>query len=279
MPSLNPDSRPVVFLSSITSDIGVALAKHYVDDGWTVTGTYRSKSLLPQLTEVGIEHLFFCDLNEPATIAASTAAFAGTGLRWSTFVSLASSPPPLCSFFGGDFEAWSRSVHLNAIEQLRQLHRLYPHRRTGQLVDVVFFAGPGTNGAPKDFSALTVSKTMLIKMVELLHAEAEDLNPFIVGPGWTRTKTHDAILADPDVSPEKKAETLAFLARGDGTPMADIYQSIRWLGAQGRAVAGGRNFSVVHDVWGSDDLAAALRDDPWMYKLRRHGNAFKQRIQ
>jgi NAD(P)-dependent dehydrogenase (short-subunit alcohol dehydrogenase family) len=271
--------QPAVFLSSITSDIGVALARHYVADGWKVAGTYRSTALLPQLTALGIKHLFFCDLADPATIAQSTQEFGATGLRWDTFISLASMPPPLTGFFSGDFERWSHSIHVNAIEQLRQLHALYPLRRTGKVADVVFFAGPGTNGAPKDFSALTISKTMLIKMCELLHAEAEDINPFIIGPGWTRTKTHDLILADPDISPEKKAETEAFLSRGDGTPMSEIYQSIRWLGDQGREVSGGRNFSVVHDIWGSDDLATALRNDPWMYKLRRHGNAFKQRTQ
>jgi NAD(P)-dependent dehydrogenase (short-subunit alcohol dehydrogenase family) len=278
---MNPASaspRPVVFLSSITSDIGLALAAHYVADGWTVAGTYRSSSLLPQLTALGIEHLYFCDLADPATIARSSAEFAATGLRWDTFISLASLPPPLCGFFSGPFDAWSHSVHVNAIEQLRQLHTLYPTRRPGCVADVVFFAGPGTNGAPRDFSALTTAKIMLIKMCELLHAEAPDLNPFIVGPGWTRTKTHDLILADPDVSPEKKAETQAFLNRGGGTPMAEIYACIRWLCTQGRDVAGGRNFSVVHDIWGRDELASALRRDPWMYKLRRHGNAFKERI-
>jgi NAD(P)-dependent dehydrogenase (short-subunit alcohol dehydrogenase family) len=269
--------NPVVFLSSITSDIGIALARHYVADGWIVAGTYRSTGLLAQVRELGVEHLYFCDLADPATIAQSTAEFAKSGLQWTTFISLASLPPPLCSFFGGSFDEWSHSVHVNAIEQLRQLHSLYPFRHANATADVVFFAGPGTNGAPKDFSALTVSKIMLIKMCELLHAEAPDLNPFIVGPGWTRTKTHDLILSDPNVSPEKKAETEAFLARGGGTPMSDIYQSIRWLATQGRDVAGGRNFSVVHDIWGSSELATALRSDPGMYKLRRHGNAFKPR--
>jgi NAD(P)-dependent dehydrogenase (short-subunit alcohol dehydrogenase family) len=277
MKEIRPPSAPVVFLSSITSDIGLALAQQYVADGWIVAGTYRSRSLLPQLESLGIDRLYYCDLAEPATVAASTRAFAATGLRWDTFISLASLPPPLCGFFNGDFDEWSGSVHVNAIEQLRQLHALHPHRRTGRMADVVFFAGPGTNGAPKDFSALTVSKILLIKMCELLHVEAPDLNPFIVGPGWTRTKTHDLILADPHVSPDKKAETEAFLARGDGTPMKDIYDCIRWLCRQGRDIAGGRNFSVVHDIWGSDRLAAALREDSGMYKLRRHGNAFHER--
>ena len=271
-------SKPVVFMSSITSDIGLALAERYVADGWVVAGTYRAQTLLPKLRSIGIEHLFYCDLADVSSVAKSTAAFASSGLRWDSFISLASSPPPLCGFFDGSFDGWSESIHINAIEQLRQLHGLYPFRNSGKIVDVVFFAGPGTNGAPAHFSALTVSKTMLIKMCELLAADAEDVNPFIVGPGWVRTKTHDLILSDPEVSPEKKRETQEFLANQQGgTPMDEIYESIRWLSEQGREVAGGRNFSIVHDIWGRDELAAALRQDPWMYKLRRHGNAFKER--
>ena len=79
------------------------------------------------------------------------------------------------------------------------------------------------------------------------------------------------------MSPDKRAETVAFLQSQTGTSMDDIYDSIRWLAAQGRAVSGGRNFSIVHDAWGSDELADALRRDPDMYKLRRHGNQWKPR--
>lgn len=267
----------VVFLSSITSDIGIALAKMYSADGYIVTGTYRSTNLLFELKNLPACHAFYCDLADPATIGTSTAEFATLGLKWNTFISLASWPPPMSSFFEGNFDDWSNSVHVNAIEQLRALHALQPHRDTTQVANAVFFAGPGTNNAVKNFSALTVSKLMLIKMCELLDAEDETLNTFIVGPGWTRTKTHSLILADPNVSDEKKRETLNFLESQKGTPMEEIYASIQWLCTKGRDVAGGRNFSVVHDPWGSEELEAELRKDRNMYKLRRFRNDWRDR--
>jgi NAD(P)-dependent dehydrogenase (short-subunit alcohol dehydrogenase family) len=270
-------NRPVVFLSSITSDIGIALAQRYSADGYIVTGTYRSEKLLPTLRALTDCHLFYCDLAEPTTIASAVDAFAKLGLAWETFVSLASHPPPLCGFFEGDFSKWSESIHINCIEQLRTLCLLYPLRCPSSTNNAVFFAGPGTNNAVTNFSALTLSKIMLIKMCELLDAETPDLNTFIVGPGWTKTKTHDTILSDPQVSPEKRADTLRFLQSQTGTSMDDIYNSIRWLCAQGRAVSGGRNFSIVHDLWGSDELANELRLNPDMYKLRRYNNSWKLR--
>jgi NAD(P)-dependent dehydrogenase (short-subunit alcohol dehydrogenase family) len=268
-------TRPVVFLSSITSDIGVALAQRYSTDGYIVAGTYRSEKLLPDLRSLPDSHLFYCDLADPKSVTDSINQFARLGLQWGTFVSLASHPPPLCGFFEGDFEAWSQSVHVNCIEQLRTLRLLHPLRRAGSINHAIFFAGPGTNNAVTNFSALTLSKIMLIKMCELLDAESPDINAFIVGPGWTRTKTHDLILSDPQVSAGKKADTLRFLQSNAGTSMDDIYASIRWLCAQGRTVAGGRNFSIVHDEWGEESLATALRADPDMYKLRRNRNLWK----
>lgn len=270
-------SAPVVFLSSITSDIGIALAQRYARDGYIVTGTYRSTDLLPSIQDIPGIQLFYCDLGDPASIASSVAAFEATGLKWDVFVSLASWPPPLRGFFESPFDDWSRSVHINAVEQLRVLHALYPLRRPVLECAAIFFAGPGTNNAVKDFSALTVSKIMLIKMCELLDAECVNLNSFIVGPGWTRTKTHDLILADPHLTAAKRQETEAFLSKGEGTSMDDIYDSMRWLTLAGRAVAGGRNFSIVHDCWGSDELREQLLSDPDMYKLRRNGNIWKQR--
>jgi len=276
--SVGPDlGNKAVFLSAITSDIGIALAERYARDGYTVVGTYRAKELLPQLESLPQCHLFYCDLSNRQTVDDSIAQFAALDMPWETFISCAAWPPPLRGFFQSDFDEWNRSLHVNAIEQLRVLHAVYSLRDQSVVPNVVFFAGPGTNSGVKNFSALTVSKLMLIKACELLHAENDDLNVFIVGPGWTRTKTHTEILSDPFVSPEKRQETLEFLRSGSGTSMDDIYACIRWLSEVGRPVAGGRNFSIVHDYWGSEELAEELAADPNMYKLRRHRNDWKDR--
>lgn len=272
------DQTKVVFISSISSDIGLECAQRYARDGYTVAGTYRSRDLLPQLKNIPGAHLFYCDLEDTQSIYDAIHDFAKLNLRWETFISCASWPPPLTAFFKEkDFDKWSRSVHVNAIEQFRLLHGLYPYRRAEPVAHVVFFAGPGTNNAVKNFSALTVAKIMLIKMCELLDAENDDLNVFIIGPGWTKTKTHEKIMSDPDVSPEKYKETKEFMTKHQGTSMDEIYDHIRWLCRQGKAVAGGRNFSTVHDVWGTAELAEVLKKDLNMYKLRRYRNEWKDK--
>ena len=176
-----------------------------------------------------------------------------------------------------DFDQWESAVQVNSTAQLRALHVAYPYRRTGMEVPVVFFAGGGTNSPFTSYSAYCIGKIALIKMCELLDDEAPDLNAFIVGTGWVRTKIHAQTLDAGMEAGANLTPTQRFLAEGQtGTSFADIAAMIDWGCAQGRSVTGGRNFSVVHDTWrsGGDALSAALLADPHHYKLRRHGNSF-----
>lgn len=271
------DNKPVVFISSISSDIGAHCASRYLADGWEVFGTYRSDRSLANLAFLPRENLFFTDLANGESLADAVQAFLATGRKWTAFMTCAAIPQPLTDFFRSRFDLWSHSVHVNAIEQLRVLHALGPARAEG-MKHVIFYAGPATNSAVTNFSALAIAKIMLIKICELLDAEYPDINAFIVGPGWTKTKTHYDVINDPDVSPEKYEETVRFMNTQKGTSLDDIYDCIKWLCERGKAVASGRNFSVVHDCWGDDSLAEELLKCPDMYKLRRSGNAWRERI-
>ena len=270
------DANTVILLSA-TSDIGTALAKRYSADGYNVIGTYRSLEGAEKLREINMR-LYFCDLDDTKSISDFINDFKNTELEWETFISCPSNPLPVKPFFKCDFEEWQKSVHTNAIEQLRVLHGLYPYRDKSpdKESNVVFFATAGINSPAINISAYTASKLFLLKMCEYLDAENPDLNPFIVGPGWTRTKTHDLILNNLDSSDPRYNQTKEFLASNGGTSMDDIYDCIQWLCSQGKKVVGGRNFSVVYDPWklAPKCLAQALIKDPDMYKVRRQGNMF-----
>lgn len=272
------NGRKVAVIIAVTSDIGLVLAKKYLRDGYTVVGTYRSKKLLPELKTRAHCHLFYCDLSDKKSLAKLMKGFKALALKWDVFISCAGTPLPLQSFFACDFEEWSASVHVNAIEQLRLLHEFYPLRnRITKTTDVVLFAGGGVNNAVINFSAYTIAKIMLIKMCEYLDAENEDLNIFIVGPGWTKTKIHQLVLANLDRTDKRYAETVDFINHKPGTSLNDVYDSIQWLCRQGKRVASGRNFSIVNDQWKgklSGKLAKQLRSDANMYKLRRQGNDY-----
>ncbi len=268
-------NNKVAVIVSITSDIGTALAKRYARDGYAIVGTYRSKKQLNELKGISGLHIFPCDISDKKSIAGFIRNFKALGLKWDVFISCPCDVFPICAFFGCDFDEWNDSIHVNAIEQLRVLHELHPFRNKGTIADVVFFAGGGVNNAVLNFSAYTISKITLIKMCEFLDFENKDLNIFAVGPGWTKTKTHDLVLKKLDKADEKYVKTLERMESGKWTSMDDIYGCIRWLCKKGRVVAGGRNFSVMSDKWKGEEsgkLEKELIGDPDMYKLRRHGN-------
>ena len=267
-----------VFILSISSDIGFDLGRRYLALGFKVIGTYRNDAQLNDLRKNDHCVLIKCDVSKPSDIKRMALRFKKDKLCWDVFISCVGHPLPVVSFFESDFLEWADSVNTNALAQLHALHALYPFRNR-KISDVILFAGGGMNGAVKDFSAYTVSKIMLAKMCEFLDAENKDLNIFIVGPGWTKTKIHKTILKDKRTSKGKVLETKEFLKAKAGTSLNDIFESIEWLRAQGKGIVSGRNFSIVYDPWRKEkraNLVKALINDANMYKLRRQGNGFLQ---
>jgi NAD(P)-dependent dehydrogenase (short-subunit alcohol dehydrogenase family) len=165
---------------------------------------------------------------------------------------------------------------INSTAQLRFLHKIYPLRVIGKFCQVAFFAGGGTNSPFTNYSAYCAAKIMLIKMCELLDDENDNLNVFIIGPGWVKTKIHAQTLRSHFGAGSNYRMTKEFLkSNNQGTDYLDIYNCINWCINQGASVAGGRNFSVVHDAWQekSEFLAQQLRADSSKFKLRRFKNS------
>lgn len=264
----------VVFILSASSDIGAELARRYLHEDAIVCGTYRN-ALPADLRAHPRFKPLRCDANNPASHREISAFLREAGLTWDLFISCIGQLSPIGLFFQNDFEQWSAAVNINSTAQLRALHAAYPFRRSGGVCHAVFFAGGGTNNPFRAYSAYCLGKIALIKMCELLDDEAPDLNTFIVGTGWVRTKIHEQTLHAGSRAGVNHATTSGFLASDtQGTSHDDIAAMIDWGIAQGRAVAGGRNFSVVHDGWrdGGEPLSTRLRTDPHLFKLRRSGN-------
>jgi NAD(P)-dependent dehydrogenase (short-subunit alcohol dehydrogenase family) len=264
-----PRPDRTAFVLGASADIGLALSRRLLDDGWRVVGAARDGGRLAALAGREGFHALTCDLADRASIAAMIEDFAALGLGWDLLVSAAGTMEPIGPFFELDFDAWERSVTVNAMAQLRVLHGLWRFR-AGEPADVMLMAGGGTNNPFTNYSAYCVSKIALIKMCELLDDEEPALNIFIIGPGFVRTRIHDETIAAGARAGAGLDKTRAFLG-GEGTPMDDIYAHMRWCMDQGRGVCGGRNFSTVHDAWrdGGRALSKALRNDPSAFRLRR----------
>ena len=267
-------SPKTVFILGLSSDIGRALAERYLTEGCRVVGTFRQRIDFSDAT--GRLHLLPCDVQSPESIRQAVAAYDALREPWDVFISAVGTEEPIGPFFDCDFDAWEQSVIVNSTAQLRVLHALYSRRRRGQIAQAVFFAGGGTNSPFANYSAYCVSKISLIKMCELLADENPDLNVFILGPGFVRTKIHQQTLKNRAAAGQNYDKTVGFLmAENPGTSHDDIYRCVNWGITHGREVVAGRNFSVVHDPWREPGpgLPDQLRADVNKFKLRRHRNA------
>jgi len=262
--------KRTVFVLGASADVGRELAKRYHADGWRVVGAYRDESHIAELAELPDVTLIRCNLADPIGVQDLLRAFADSGVQWDLFFSSVGTMTPIGPFFEIGFDEWEGSLTVNALAQLRVLHGLYPFRRRDGVAHACFLAGGGTNGPFANYSAYCVSKIALIKMCELLDDEAPDLNAFIIGPGFMNTKIHRETLAAGQRAGSGLQKTEAFL-KSAGTSFDDLYAHVNWCVAQGRPVAGGRNFSTVHDPWrdGGEELARSLRESADGYKLRR----------
>jgi NAD(P)-dependent dehydrogenase (short-subunit alcohol dehydrogenase family) len=271
--SSNEPSRCAVVISA-SSDIGIAMCERWQRRGWKVSGTFRTRSAAVNRLESEGVGLVECDLTSGDSTRGACAKLGRLAAPWDVLVLCPGTQEPVGAFAECKFREWEESIRVNFTGQLEIIHELLPKRSrlSSRMPTVLLFAGGGTNNAPVNYSGYIISKIALIKMCELLDAEIPDTRFVIVGPGWVATKIHEATLqAGPRVGPNYQ-RTIEKLRSDECTPMHTVLDCCDWLIEAPRQAVGGRNFSTVFDLWGTDELIQRLTQDPDMYKLRRCGN-------
>lgn len=268
---MNKSNRIII---SISSDIGYHLAKDWLSKGYLVSGTYRTKnSYCDELERMGV-NLFQCDLSDVTSIEKSIYLLKKQK-KWDALTIATGSQEPIGDFLKCEFKDWADSITINFTNQLRFLHGLYINRNktVTSFPTVLLFAGGATNSATLHYSAYTISKIASIKMVELLDAEIDDVTFSILGPGWVKTKIHNATLGAKNLAGENYFKTIDMLAE-DGKecyPMEKVIKCCNWIIESPRELVGGRNFSSVYDPWENDEIKI-VTENKNNFKLRRFGN-------
>jgi len=269
-------ARPLAIVLGASAAIGRNICEMLLENGNQVVGTYRSEfAELDSLASRPGMTLVQADLTVPQDVQNLAVLISTIQQPWQLLFSSVGSSEPIGRFFELDFENWQHSIDINFMSQLRTLHAIYPYRDKSRVVDIGLLAGGGTNNPFRCYSAYCVAKIGLIKMCELLDDETDDINIFILGPGFVRTKTHYETLLAGSRAEGNLRRVREFMESGNqGTSFEDIYACLNWSREIGRDAVGGRNISVVHDPWGDDSLASELVKDRDMFKLRRARNDF-----
>lgn len=253
----------------INSGIGIALAKKLTSENHTIHGTTRNEESVQRSQSPNLLH--YLDLNERGTIETFTEKMQDL-MEWDNLIFCPATMEPIGPFKDIDIMQWANSFDLNFTNQIYLLRKLLISRNKKK-ARVLFFAGGGTNSSPKNYTCYTISKIALIKTVEMLDNEMDDVIFTIVGPGWLKTKIHAQSLNPSLKNLASYKETKRRLDEDDFGNMDSVIDSIMWILNQHKAVVGGRNFSSVHDPWGSQELEIMLKKNPDAYKLRRHSNS------
>ena len=258
-----------ILILGINADIGKNIASFFLKDGLEVVGTYRKKK--PVFSSKNIS-LYKCDLTKRGDINKLIKNLKKIKFKWDYIFSSVGTSEPISKFFETKFNTWKNSINVNFISQLEVIHSLYSLRSKNKN-SIILMAGGGTNNPFTNYSAYCVSKIALIKMCELLDDEYKNINTFIIGPGFTKTKTHIETLKAGKKAGSNYLRVKKFLkSNNNGTPFVKIFECIKWGIKEGKKVVGGRNISVVHDKWETKSLRNKLYNDIDMYKLRRYKN-------
>ena len=259
---------------SATSDIGLDLSRHFLQKQFKLVGTFRTLSSQLKKLENQFLALIHSDLSDSRSVDECIQKIKHINFAWDFVILCPGTMEPIGKFGSCNIDDWEKSIRINLLSQLRFVHGILPLKQSQSnfLPTVIFFAGGGTNSAPVNFSAYTLSKIALIKAVEILDAEHNDVCFTILGPGWVKTKIHSETIRAGDASGGACRETTRRFESGEFTPMWQVTDCCDWLLQSSKSVVGGRNFSVVYDPWTDDNLVKVLRENPDMYKLRRYGN-------
>lgn len=263
---------------SISSDIGAAVANHWINSGFDVAGTYRTYSpAIGDLEKKGAK-LFECDFLDIESIDVASRKIINCIQSWSTLLVLPGTMVPVSKFENTNIDMWQSCIKLNFLNPLRMVQSLLSLRKKeipnelGALI--MFSAGGGVQSAPISTSAYTTSKIALIKFAEILDAEIDDLRVLIFGPGWVKTKIHNEVLNNKESRGHIYERTLEIFEKNKFTEMREILKFIDWAEEQKKGIVSGRNFSIPDDRWGNEDLVKALSENINMYKLRRLQNGW-----
>jgi NAD(P)-dependent dehydrogenase (short-subunit alcohol dehydrogenase family) len=157
---------------------------------------------------------------------------------------------PVGPVWENDPDVWARTLEVNVVGPFRCARAVMPGmiaRRQGRIVNLASAAGLGGTRASNYASAYATSKTGIIRLTEIMAAEAADfgVSVFAVSPGMVITSMFDSFRTPegakyfPDFVPER--------ARSRATDISVPAQCCVFIASGGADALTGRYFSATED--------------------------------
>ena len=253
-------------IAGIDSAIGASIAQHLSLQGWKIFGTSR-RPLGKDSTNV-----FHCNFAEKDSIDDCIKHLLSEDISLDLIVFCVGILNPIGDFKFANPNDWENNFYINALGPIRFLRGSINIINSSKSPLIITFAGGGINSAPKNYSAYTISKVALTKAMEIFSAENPEIRFVSLGTGWIKSPIHDQTLAAGNLSGAIHKELLRRIEIDDFQGIETVSEFILWAFNEAGPSITGRNFSLVHDSWGSTKLVSELENNPDKFKLRRIGN-------
>lgn len=211
------------------SDIAQSIKPMLEKDGYEVKGWSRNKS-------IGIE-----------------------SAGWDLLIITVGTVSPVGLWHDVSSFEWEECIYSNLTLPFKMLKLLWEYRNPNSTV--IWFAGSNPQKIMDGYSAYNTSKMAVLKLIEQLDHETPDCKFIAFGPGYAKTKIHEATL--------KANWPNERIARGDdGNSMEAIYDAMMWCVKATKKMVGGRNIAVSDILNAPEDRGLGYWPDD-RYKLRR----------
>jgi NAD(P)-dependent dehydrogenase (short-subunit alcohol dehydrogenase family) len=174
---------------------------------------------------------------------------------------------PIGPFVESPMRAWGETLQANLMGVANTCRAVIPammERRTGKIIAL---AGPGAETSRPNFSAYSVSKTAVVRLVEVLAEELGEYNVQVnaVGPGGTYTSTTDEILHAGVRAGWKETEAASQVRVTGGTSPDKQMELFQFLASEHSNHVSGKLVNVTDD-WKKLQTGSVSHG---MYTLRR----------
>jgi NAD(P)-dependent dehydrogenase (short-subunit alcohol dehydrogenase family) len=264
--SVLEDRRIVVIGAS--GGLGRATVEELRREGARVVGTGRDEDRLREVAELGAEPLSL-DLHDPgapATLRAEVDERFGGVLDG--LVLAAGSLGPIGPTRTVDLEATAKTFSEHTLAGLAVVQACAGALDASDAPSVVMFSGGGATSSFPRYTAYSLAKVAVVRLVENLAVEEPGWKVNAVAPGFVATGIHEATrVAGPDVVGAYFDETQQRLT--DPTPPSAAAELVAFLvGDESNGITG-RLISAVWDDWRSEEVRTELRESESFGRLRR----------
>ena len=256
-----------VVITGTSSGIGQAMAQHLLEEGHQVWGLARR----PQLASNRF-HSSMCDVAEWGSIKQAAAE---VGRHWNqvdALICCAGAMGSIGPAIRGDPNEWAGTVRVNLVGTFFTIRAFFETlRRTSRRGKILCFSGGGATTPRPNFSAYGAAKAGIVRLVETLAAEWQDLAMDInaIAPGAITTAMTEQIARAGIAAGEKELTAARNQLDQGGQSLDKVLMLADFLLSQDSDGLRGKLISAQWDEWQTfasrrEDLMSSDR-----YTLRR----------